>query len=47
MNALAAGTDGFVDKQHLFTQLRPAIRKLFAGPHRLRRRYEDEETIGD
>ena len=27
--ALAAGTDGFVDKQHLFAQLPPAIRKLF------------------
>ncbi len=29
--ALAAGTDGFIGKQHLFTQLRPAIRKLFPG----------------
>ncbi|MGO8928565.1 MAG: response regulator transcription factor [Limisphaerales bacterium] len=27
--ASAAGTDGFVGKQHLFTQLRMAIRKLF------------------
>ena len=45
--ARAAGTDGFVDKQHLFTQLSPAIRKLFAGPNRLGRRYEDEETIWD
>ena len=45
--ARAAGTDGFVDKQHLFTQLRPAIRKLFPGPNRLGRRYEDEEIIRD
>jgi two-component system response regulator DesR len=29
--ARAAGTDGFVGKQHLFTRLRPAIRKLFPG----------------
>ena len=29
--ARAAGTDGFVGKQHLFAQLRPAIRKLFPG----------------
>ncbi len=43
--ARAAGTDGFVDKQHLFTQLRPAIQKLFPGPNRLGRSYEDEETI--
>jgi CheY-like chemotaxis protein len=27
--ASAAGIDGFVGKQHLFTQLRAAIRKLF------------------
>jgi len=27
--ARAAGTDGFVGKQHLSTQLRPVIRKLF------------------
>jgi two-component system, NarL family, response regulator DesR len=27
--ARAAGTDAFVDKQHLLTRLRPAIRKLF------------------
>ena len=27
--ASAAGTDGFVGKQHMFTQLRTAIRKLF------------------
>jgi len=27
--ARAAGTDGFVGKQHLLTRLRPAIRKLF------------------
>jgi DNA-binding NarL/FixJ family response regulator len=45
--ARAAGTDGFVDKQHLFTQLRPAIRKLFPGPNRLRRCYENQETIPD
>jgi DNA-binding NarL/FixJ family response regulator len=29
--ASAAGTDGFVGKQNLFTQLRTAIRKLFPG----------------
>lgn len=31
--ARAAGTDGYVDKQHLFTHLRPAIRRLFPGPN--------------
>ena len=45
--ALAAGTDGFVDKHYLLTQLRPAIRKLFPGPNRLRRCYENQETIPD
>jgi DNA-binding NarL/FixJ family response regulator len=29
--ASAAGTDGFVSKQHMLTQLRTAIRKLFPG----------------
>jgi DNA-binding NarL/FixJ family response regulator len=29
--ARAAGTDGFVGKQNLFSQLRTAIRKLFPG----------------
>jgi CheY-like chemotaxis protein len=29
--AHAAGTDGFVGKQHLYTRLGPAIRKLFPG----------------
>jgi DNA-binding NarL/FixJ family response regulator len=29
--AQAAGTDGFVGKQHLFVQLHAAIRKLFPG----------------
>lgn len=29
--ARAAGTDGFVEKQHLFTQLRLVIRRLFPG----------------
>ena len=29
--ASAAGTDGFVGKQHMFTQLPAAIRKLFPG----------------
>ncbi len=29
--ARVAGTDGFVGKQHLFTQLHAAIRKLFPG----------------
>ena len=29
--ARAAGTDGVVARQHLRTQLRPAIRKLFSG----------------
>ena len=29
--ASAAGTDAFVGKQHMFTQLRTAIRKLFPG----------------
>jgi CheY-like chemotaxis protein len=29
--ASAAGTDGFVEKQNLFSQLRAAIRKLFPG----------------
>jgi DNA-binding NarL/FixJ family response regulator len=29
--ARAAGTDAFVDKQHLLAQLRRAIRKLFPG----------------
>src|ERR1035437_4006327 len=29
--ASAAGTDGFVSKQHMFAQLRTAIRKLFPG----------------
>jgi DNA-binding NarL/FixJ family response regulator len=43
--ARAAGTDGFVDKQHLFTQLRVAIQKLFRGSNRLGRCYENEDTI--
>jgi hypothetical protein len=29
--ASAAGTDGFVGKQHMFRQLRSTIRKLFPG----------------
>ena len=29
--ASAAGTDGFVGKQHMFSQLRAAIKKLFPG----------------
>ena len=29
--ASAAGTDGFVGKQHLFRQLRAALRKVFPG----------------
>jgi two-component system, NarL family, response regulator DesR len=32
--ARAAGTDGFVAKRHVFTQLRATIRKLFPGPTR-------------
>jgi CheY-like chemotaxis protein len=32
--ARAAGTDGFVGKQHLLTKLHAAIRKLFPGPAR-------------
>ncbi len=32
--ARAAGTDGIISRQHLFTQLRAAIRKLFPGPIR-------------
>jgi DNA-binding NarL/FixJ family response regulator len=45
--ARAVGTDAFVDKQHLFSQLRPAIRKLFPGPNRLGKRHANEETVGD
>ncbi len=45
LSARAAGTNGFVHKQHLFTHLRPAIQKLFPGPNRFDRCYEQQKTI--
>jgi two-component system response regulator DesR len=40
--ARAAGTDVFVGKQHLFTRLRPAIRKLFPGNRNAKHRHQGD-----
>ena len=41
--ARAAGTDGFVGKQHLSTRLRPAIRKLFPAKRNGERRNQVDQ----
>ena len=41
--ARAAGTDGFVGKQHLSTRLRPAIRKLFPAKRNGERRNQTDQ----